>query len=862
MAGRATSRDSTASTSSSLLAHAQQQQPGSRTSSSASPPTSTPPTSLGDEASVLSDAMKLEHTVEAAVESLAPLAQPEAQAAPSPAPEASTPESGRRAMRASRASVTTYNVQILAGTAIHTPSKYLDKHHKNVLHGDVETLREKFRTAPVQIIHKSPKKRVFRRQESQEDLKDISDPAEAQLATEAAEAQRRKSTRVHDLRKEAFRNSLNAAGEALAHTGHALMSGGKDMLQSALGKRSRATNDEEAIDQSTSTEPEKVFFKPKTKKWLKQGLYVGQHREFDPRFSESQNRMRRKHLKNKENRVLPLPMFAGQRMLETDPQTEWRDFKLPFDTYNPLPRKVKVDGWVKLHKNRFIGDASALWKREKQDQSSCYCSVEDGCGESCHNRIMSYECDSTNCKLSPEQCGNRPFAQLKKRAKGNGYDYGVEVVKTENRGYGVRAMRNFEPHQVIVEYAGEIITQAECERRMKQVYKKDTCYYLMSFDNKMIIDATRGTIARFVNHSCEPNCEMIKWTVGSEPRMALFAGSRGITTGEELTYDYNFDPFSSKNIQACRCGTESCRGVLGPRPKHKQPEEKGLASALISGAKRTYQQLLGPGSGSGSSSIPNSPKKRKFTSMASSIMTKAQNAMAENVAARLRAEQEAAEAKAAKASRENRAKRRSSVKPLRRSSAMTLTSQRAKIVRKVTRHSLPALKTTTRTYTAKTATTPIKKYKPGALKPVTKASRFGSLSKSNSVIAKTKRRMSAPEKMPETPTEMSEDESEQDESSDDETPNITPASLRSAKKNNFTQTTLPFKPLTGVSKATASTELDFDDSDDEDVAPRRKRQATASNSVRGSGSGVKRGYTRGGRGGRGRGGKRGVSSRA
>lgn len=63
----------------------------------------------------------------------------------------------------------------------------------------------------------------------------------------------------------------------------------------------------------------------------------------------------------------------------------------------------------------------------------------------------------------------------------------------------------------------------------------------MSFDNKMIIDATRGTIARFVNHSCEPNCEMIKWTVNGEPRMALFAGRRGIMTGEELTYDYNFE---------------------------------------------------------------------------------------------------------------------------------------------------------------------------------------------------------------------------------------------------------------------------------------------------------------------------------
>lgn len=57
----------------------------------------------------------------------------------------------------------------------------------------------------------------------------------------------------------------------------------------------------------------------------------------------------------------------------------------------------------------------------------------------------------------------------------------------------------------------------------------------------MIIDATRGSIARFVNHACEPNCRMEKWTVGGKPRMALFAGDRGVSTGEELSYDYNFE---------------------------------------------------------------------------------------------------------------------------------------------------------------------------------------------------------------------------------------------------------------------------------------------------------------------------------
>lgn len=119
----------------------------------------------------------------------------------------------------------------------------------------------------------------------------------------------------------------------------------------------------------------------------------------------------------------------------------------------------------------------------------------------------------------------------------------------------------------------------------------------MLFDQNMIIDATRGSIARFVNHSCDPNCRMEKWTVNGKPRMALFAGDRGIMTGEELTYDYNFDPYSQKNVQQCRCGAQKCRGVLGPRPKEerkqKSPEEdtrKGQSK--LAGAKRKIVDVL------------------------------------------------------------------------------------------------------------------------------------------------------------------------------------------------------------------------------------------------------------------------------
>lgn len=110
----------------------------------------------------------------------------------------------------------------------------------------------------------------------------------------------------------------------------------------------------------------------------------------------------------------------------------------------------------------------------------------------------------------------------------------------------------------------------------------------MDFDQQMILDATRGSIARFVNHSCEPNCKMVKWTVSGTPRMALFAGDKGVMTGEELTYDYNFNPYSVKNVQQCRCGTPSCRGILGPKPK----EIRDALKPLTTGGKRKFQQAL------------------------------------------------------------------------------------------------------------------------------------------------------------------------------------------------------------------------------------------------------------------------------
>jgi len=213
------------------------------------------------------------------------------------------------------------------------------------------------------------------------------------------------------------------------------------------------------------------------KKWLTSGLYAGQQRTVSSQKSRKSGATVSPQV---NNRVLPLPMYAGERLLD-----HGRDFKLPFDIFSPLPAgQPKPDEWKKVNKNVFVGDAAQAWRVSKYEETSlCVCTPETGCDQNCMNRYMYYECDSRNCGLAEEQCGNRNFELLKQRVKKGGkYNVGVEVIKTEDRGYGVRSNRTFEPNQIIVEYTGEIITQEECEHRMRTMYKDNevrgpaTCY--------------------------------------------------------------------------------------------------------------------------------------------------------------------------------------------------------------------------------------------------------------------------------------------------------------------------------------------------------------------------------------------------
>ncbi|KAK5164302.1 uncharacterized protein LTR77_009997 [Saxophila tyrrhenica] len=329
--------------------------------------------------------------------------------------------------------------------------------------------------------------------------------------------------------------------------------------------------------------PLKISSGKQEKTWQVQGLYVGQDVGMDPAKKGGQKKLQKKRPGSAGSDGSTKPAADETKAEEAEPAGQkasyitlpmfeyldkTRDFKIPFDIYAPSLKKgdEKPKDWKQVNKNRLVGEARELWEMEKLPSSMPPSnSDEQGCGDDCLNRVMQYECNDDNCSLNAELCSNRAFSELAARTqKGGRFDVGVEVLQTGNRGFGVRSCRTFKAGQIIMEYTGEIISEGECQRRMRDEYKDKQCYYLMELERGLVIDGTKGSMARFINHSCSPNCEVRMVKVNNTPRMAVFAAEQGIMTGQELTYDYNFDNFGATK-QVCHCGAENCRGFLSKR---------------------------------------------------------------------------------------------------------------------------------------------------------------------------------------------------------------------------------------------------------------------------------------------------------
>lgn len=95
-----------------------------------------------------------------------------------------------------------------------------------------------------------------------------------------------------------------------------------------------------------------------------------------------------------------------------------------------------------------------------------------------------------------------------------------------------------------MEYCGEVLSQNLFHKRtMEYSATKAKHFYFMSLKANEFIDASKkGNTSRFMNHSCDPNCNLQKWIVGSTMRVGIFC-LRDIPAQTELTFDYKFERY-------------------------------------------------------------------------------------------------------------------------------------------------------------------------------------------------------------------------------------------------------------------------------------------------------------------------------
>ena len=148
------------------------------------------------------------------------------------------------------------------------------------------------------------------------------------------------------------------------------------------------------------------------------------------------------------------------------------------------------------------------------------------------------------------------------------------IRKSKIQGKGGFATRLIRKGARIAEYLGDRISHEEGDRRYDDDTMKRHHTFLFVVDKRIVIDAGKGgNDARFINHSCDPNCETV-----IEARRVFIEALRTIQPGDELTYDYSYDRDDAtgwgkeaEQQYPCHCGVESCRGtILAPLKKKRK----------------------------------------------------------------------------------------------------------------------------------------------------------------------------------------------------------------------------------------------------------------------------------------------------
>ncbi|XP_061786572.2 histone-lysine N-methyltransferase, H3 lysine-36 specific isoform X2 [Nerophis lumbriciformis] len=271
---------------------------------------------------------------------------------------------------------------------------------------------------------------------------------------------------------------------------------------------------------------------------------------------------------------------AAERFKELQAEKEMKQLQEDRKNYKKPPPYKHIKANKPIGKVQIItADLSEI------PRCNCKASDENPCSvdSECINRMLLYECHPQVCAAG-ERCQNQAFTKRQYTP--------VEIFRTLSRGWGLRGVSDIKKGAFVSEYVGEVIDEEECRARIRHAQENNICnFYMLTVDKDRIIDAgPKGNQARFMNHSCQPNCETQKWTVNGDTRVGLFA-LQDIPEGVELTFNYNLECLGNGKT-ACKCGAPNCSGFLGVRPKNQPPAEKMKeGKRRVSMKKKTKQEV-------------------------------------------------------------------------------------------------------------------------------------------------------------------------------------------------------------------------------------------------------------------------------
>jgi len=166
----------------------------------------------------------------------------------------------------------------------------------------------------------------------------------------------------------------------------------------------------------------------------------------------------------------------------------------------------------------------------------------------------------------------------------------IQTRRSTVHGNGVFAVQDLAEGETLIEYKGEVINWKEALRRHPHDPAQPNHTFYFHIDDGRVIDGNvKGNAARWINHSCEPNCEADE----VDGRVYIKA-LRNIAAGEELNYDYGLiidEPYTPKLLSEfpCWCGSENCRGTL-LTPKDEDEEKKKKKKARKKADKKKAEK--------------------------------------------------------------------------------------------------------------------------------------------------------------------------------------------------------------------------------------------------------------------------------